>query len=151
MFRLLCRSLPVHIRRLSKEELRLFFLFTDATIAPSYAQITPEYRPAELHDVYKTIEYNLSATQAAAGGHATPQVAPDYAPIFAIVVDTCCEDAEQFAKMKESLQWIVDVLPSNSKICLVSFGSVVTVHELVFDFCPRKVVLRGLVDIPPRS
>ncbi|KAE8302458.1 Sec23 [Giardia duodenalis] len=118
-------------------------------LPPSYAQITPEYRPAELHDVYKTIEYNLSATQAAAGGHATPQVAPDYAPIFAIVVDTCCEDAEQFAKMKESLQWIVDVLPSNSKICLVSFGSVVTVHELVFDFCPRKVVLRGLVDIPP--
>lgn len=104
-------------------------------LPPTYARITPEQRPAELHPYYRTLEYDL-----------TPGAA-EHAPIFVFVVDTVTAP-EQFAKVKESLQWAIDALPPNCRVGLITYGTTCMVHELKFEFCPRKVVFRGQKDIP---
>lgn len=66
------------------------------------------------------------------------------------VVDICVEESE-LEKIKASLLLSLDMLPSDTKIGLITFGTTVNVHELEFEICPRKVVLRGTIDLPPAS
>ncbi|TNJ27906.1 Sec23 [Giardia muris] len=106
----------------------------------SYSHITADRRPAELHTAYQTIEYDIGGSQ--------KQRREDVAT-FVFVVDICSSGPENFEKLRESLQWALDALPQQTRVALVTFGMVATVHELVFDVCPRKIVFRGTEDISP--
>ena len=64
------------------------------------------------------------------------------------MVDICVEE-EQLEKIKASLLLALDVLPPDTKIGLITFGTTVNVLELEFEICPRKVVLRGTMDLAP--
>lgn len=66
------------------------------------------------------------------------------------MVDICVEE-EELQKIKESLQLAIDILPEDTKIGLITFGTTVFVHEVFFTICPRKVVFRGSLDIVPQT
>ncbi|CAL6032558.1 Sec23 [Hexamita inflata] len=112
------------------------FCGTQQQLPPAYREITEQRKPAELHFAYRTLEYELQ------------QVQPEQ-KIIIFCVDTCVEESE-LLKIKESLQLAIDVLPENTKVGLITFGTTVNVHELVFEFCPRKVVFRGTLDMTPQ-
>lgn len=116
------------------------FCSTNQQLPQAYHQITEQRKPAELHPGYKTIEYNLSAGK--------PNGTEVLSPTFVFALDTCVEQ-EQFEKARESLQWAIDSLPDKAKVGLITFGTNLSVHEVMYDFCPRRTVLRGQVDITP--
>lgn len=76
-----------------------------------YKDITAQAIPPELHTSNTTIEYRLSR----------PAPSP---PIFLYVVDTCQED-DSLSALKESLVMSLSLLPENSLVGLVTFGTMV--------------------------
>jgi len=43
----------------------------------------------------------------------------------------------------------IDLLPDNVKVGILTYGTMINVHELYYEFCPRRVVFRGTMDITP--
>jgi protein transport protein SEC23 len=76
------------------------------------------------------------------------QIAQPEQRVVVFCVDTCVSD-DELVKVKESLQLAIDILPETTKIGLITFGTTVNVHELMFEFCPRKVVFRRTLNISP--
>eukprot|EP00768_Dysnectes_brevis_P003528 gnl/Dysnectes_brevis/2512_a3008_1291.p1 GENE.gnl/Dysnectes_brevis/2512_a3008_1291~~gnl/Dysnectes_brevis/2512_a3008_1291.p1 ORF type:complete len:757 (+),score=253.46 gnl/Dysnectes_brevis/2512_a3008_1291:115-2385(+) len=101
---------------------------------PYYGEISRTSRPAEILPQFKTLEYDLTA----ASGQAQSLTPPTY--LF--VVDTCTSEKE-FDKVREALQWAIDALPEGTRVGLITYGTTIQIHELIFDFCPRRVVFRG--------
>ncbi|KAJ3580408.1 hypothetical protein NPX13_g154 [Xylaria arbuscula] len=85
--------------------------------------------PSELHPSNTTIEYRLSR----------PAPSP---PIFLYVVDTCQED-DSLAALKESLIMSLSLLPENALVGLITFGTMVQVHEIGYTECAKSYVFRG--------
>lgn len=89
-----------------------------------------------------TIEYLLPAPPTPQG-----QVQEDTpAPVFLFVLDCSLnniEDEAEFAQAKESLQQILQLMPSNSLVGLISMGALVNVHELGFSELPKSFAFRG--------
>eukprot|EP01126_Amoeba_proteus_P018431 TRINITY_DN1939_c0_g1_i8.p1 TRINITY_DN1939_c0_g1~~TRINITY_DN1939_c0_g1_i8.p1 ORF type:complete len:771 (+),score=124.02 TRINITY_DN1939_c0_g1_i8:74-2314(+) len=98
---------------------------------PAYYEcVSPTNLPAELHPHATTIEYALSS------GASGP------APGFIFVVDLCVGE-EDFKALKSSLIRTLSLIPENSYVGLVTYGSTVNVYELGFLFCPKVHIFDG--------
>lgn len=86
--------------------------------------------PAELIPQFATVEYE-SPTQPPAGP-----------PVFLFMVDTCLPE-DELAHLKDALQQTLNLLPEESLVGLVTYGTLIHVHELGFTDCPKAYVFRG--------
>jgi protein transport protein SEC23 len=104
---------------------------------PHYAEAISETNlPAELIPQYATCEYELPSV---------PDMGP---PAFLFVVDTCSHP-EELAELADSLQQILNLLPEQSLVGLITYGTNVQVHELGFESCSKAYVLRGNREYAP--
>lgn len=84
---------------------------------------------------YTTLEYVLPPT---AG---QPQTV-NTRPIFILVVDTAVP-SDELVELKDSLQQSINFIPEDAMIGLITYGKMVSVHELGFSECPKCFVFRG--------
>lgn len=112
------------------------FCFQRNHFPPHYASITDDNLPAELFPQYTTIEYHCDS----------PGERSSLPPVFIFVVDTCIIE-EELSFLKSSLSQAIGLLPDNSLIGLVTFGTLVHVHELGFGQIPKAYVFKGSKDI----
>lgn len=96
---------------------------------PHYKDISENNLPPELLPHYTSIEYILA------------RMSP-IPPIFMMVVDTCL-DEEDLKALKEALVVSLSLLPPHALIGLVTYGTMVQVHELGFAEMPKSFVFRG--------
>ncbi|KAI5919088.1 hypothetical protein F4810DRAFT_714803 [Camillea tinctor] len=108
------------------------FCLSRNPLPPHYKDITPNAIPPELHPSNTTIEYRLSR----------PAPSP---PIFLYVVDTCQED-DSLAALKESLIMSLSLLPENALVGLITYGTMVQIHEIGYTECAKSYVFRGSKD-----
>ncbi|KAI9824482.1 MAG: GTPase-activating protein S23 [Phylliscum demangeonii] len=101
-------------------------------LPPHYKDISQEAIPPELHPSNTTIEYRLSR----------PAPSP---PIFLYVVDACQEE-DSLKALKDSLVMSLSLLPPHALVGLVTFGTMVQVHELGYMECAKSYVFRGNKD-----
>ncbi|KAJ2006702.1 GTPase-activating protein S23 [Coemansia thaxteri] len=99
---------------------------------PHYKDISAHNLPPELLARFTTIEYGLSRQSAVA-------------PVFMFVVDICLEEDELKA-LKDSLILALSLLPANALVGLITFGTMVQLHELGYQDCPKSYVFRGAKD-----
>jgi protein transport protein SEC23 len=85
--------------------------------------------PAELIPQFTTVEYEIQ----------NQGTGP---PVFLFVVDTCV-DEDEWNHLRDSLQQTLNLLPEESYVGLITFGTLVQIHELGFTECPRSYVFRG--------
>jgi len=114
------------------------FCFQRNHFPPHYNDISETNLPAELIPQYTTIEYALPRT-------------PAGPPVFLWVVDTCLEESELQA-LKDSLEQVLQLLASaapTALIGLITFGTVVQVHELGFEHCSKCYTFKGTKDPAP--
>ena len=105
---------------------------------PHYAEnISETTLPAELIPQYTTVEYEL-------------QSIPAGPPVFLFVVDTCL-DEEELVHLRDALQQTLNLLPEDALIGLITFGTLVHVHELGFTECPKSYVFRGEKEYPAQK
>ncbi|XP_052169845.1 protein transport protein SEC23-like [Diospyros lotus] len=97
---------------------------------PHYHSISDLNLPAELFPQYTTIEYE-----------STPEK-PSVPLVFLFVVDTCMIE-EEIAFLKSALSQAVGLLPENSLVGLITFGTYVYVHELGNGLIPKVYVFKG--------
>lgn len=93
-----------------------------------YANITPESLPLELQPENTTMEYVLSR----------PVQQP---PLFLFVVDLC-QDEDNLEALKETLVGALSLLPPNALVGLITYGTMVQLHDLNSPF-PKSFVFRG--------
>ena len=107
------------------------FCLTRNHFPPHYAEnISETNLPAELIPQFTTVEYELHST------------APTGPPVFLFVVDTCM-DEDEMDELKDSLQQTLNLIPENSYVGLITFGTHTMVHELGFTDCPKSYAFRG--------
>lgn len=100
---------------------------------PHYAEnISESSLPAELIPQFTTVEYQL-------------QTQPAGPPTFLFVVDTCI-DEDELVHLRDALQQTLNLLPEDALVGLITFGTLVNVHELGFADCPKSYVFRGEKD-----
>jgi protein transport protein SEC23 len=105
---------------------------------PHYAEnISETNLPAELIPQFTTLEYEL-------------QTLPTGPPAFLFVVDTCL-DEEELSHLKDALQQTLNLLPEDSLVGLITYGTLVHVHELGFTDCPKSYIFRGDKDYMPQK
>ncbi|XP_028104899.1 protein transport protein SEC23-like [Camellia sinensis] len=97
-----------------------------------YSAISDTNVPAELYPQYTSIDYSLPA-----GPYSTSQP-----PVFVFVLDTCVIE-EELGFAKSALKQAIGLLPDNSLVGFVSFGTQVQVHELGFSDMSKVYVFRG--------
>ncbi|AOA64956.1 GTPase-activating protein [Komagataella phaffii CBS 7435] len=100
------------------------------TLPINYTEISTENLPLELNPQSSTIEYILSRAQ------------PHPPPAYIYVVDLCQEQSE-LDSMKETLIASLPLHPPGALIGLVTFDSVVNVHDLSTRTCLKKYVFNG--------
>ncbi|XP_043695869.1 protein transport protein SEC23-like [Telopea speciosissima] len=110
------------------------FCFQRNHFPPHYASITEDNLPAELFAQYTTIEYETPTEKAA------------FPPVFLFVIDTCIIE-EELVYLKNALSQAIDLLPDNSLVGFVTFGTYVHVHELGFGSIPKTYVFKGSKEI----
>eukprot|EP01133_Synstelium_polycarpum_P000232 gene232-282_t len=88
-----------------------------------------EHGPSELLPNATTIEYALPTKETSL-------------PIYLYIVDTCLPDDELQA-LTDTLTMSLSLIPENSYVGLITFGSMVQVYELGFTACPKSYVFRG--------
>ena len=71
-------------------------------------------------------------------------------PVFLFVVDTCV-DEDELAHLRDALQQTLNLLPEDALVGLITFGTLVHVHELGFTDCPKSFVFRGEKEYPPQK
>ncbi|KAL0008274.1 hypothetical protein SO802_009776 [Lithocarpus litseifolius] len=112
------------------------FCFQRNHFPPNYASISDDNLPAELFPNYTTIEYSQD--------NQIEQSSPPL--VFLFVIDSCLIE-EEMGFLKSSLSQAFDLLPDNSLVGLITFGTLVHVHELGFAQIPKTYVFRGNKDI----
>ncbi|KAF2291658.1 hypothetical protein GH714_027935 [Hevea brasiliensis] len=110
------------------------FCFQRNHFPPHYASISDDNLPAELFPQYTTIEYETPAEKCSSSS------------VFMFVVDTCIIE-EEMAFLKSALSQAIDLLPDNSLVGLITFGTLVHVHELGFGQIPKTYVFKGSKDV----
>ncbi|GLT66063.1 hypothetical protein SLA2020_384560 [Shorea laevis] len=110
------------------------FCFQRNHFPPQYASISDENLPAELFPQYTTIEYQ------------SPGEAASVPPVFMFVLDTCIIE-EEMAFLKSALSQAIGLLPDNSLVGLITFGTLVHVHELGFGQIPKTYVFKGSKEV----
>lgn len=146
------------------------FCFQKNSFPRSYAGIGENNLPAELFPTYSTVEYvygkklasptsssNLSLTPRGNGLLSVSSSSmssmmssfsfsnPDdrgLGPAFVFVVDTCSSN-EELSALKNELLLVVEKLPENALVGLVTFDAMVHLHDLGFAECSRVVLLPG--------
>lgn len=63
-------------------------------------------------------------------------------PTFVFVIDLCSEQKELQA-LKNEILHVVACLPENVMVGLITFGSMVWVHDLGYTACPKVMVFPG--------
>ncbi|KAM7476611.1 hypothetical protein LguiB_023854 [Lonicera macranthoides] len=101
---------------------------------PHYHSISDDNLPAELFPQYTTIEYE-SATE--------KSTVP---PVFMFVIDTCMIE-EEIGYLKSGLSRAVGMVPENSLVGLITFGTYACVHELGFGQIPKVYVFKGSKEV----
>ncbi|XP_030963100.1 protein transport protein SEC23 [Quercus lobata] len=114
------------------------FCFQRNHFPPNYASISDDNLPAELFPHYTTIEYSQDSQ--------IDQSPPQPPLVFLFVIDSCLIE-EEMGFLKSSLSQAFDLLPDNSLVGLITFGTLVHVHELGFAQIPKTYVFRGNKDI----
>ncbi|KAJ1647773.1 GTPase-activating protein S23 [Coemansia erecta] len=99
---------------------------------PHYRDIAAHNLPPELHQQYTTIEYTMARQS-------------PVPPVFMFVVDTCLEEDELKA-LKDSLILALSLLPPNALVGLITYGTMVQLHELGYQECAKSYVFRGSKD-----
>jgi protein transport protein SEC23 len=114
------------------------FCTTRNHFPPHYAEnISETNLPAELIPQFTTIEYEI-------------QTIPVGPPVFLFVVDTCI-DEQELIHLRDSLQQTLNLLPEDALVGLITFGTLVQVHELGFAECPKSYVFRGDKEYPTQK
>jgi len=108
------------------------FCFNRNTFPPQYAAISQQNQPAELIPQFSTLEYTIPRAQ-------------QLPPVYLYVVDTCM-DEEELGALKESLQMSLSLLPPNAMIGLITYGTMIQVHELGCEGISKSFVFRGTKD-----
>lgn len=111
------------------------FCFQRNHFPPHYASISDDNLPAELFPQYTTIEYESSG-----------ETVSSVPSVFMFVLDTCIIE-EEIAFLKSALSQAVDLLPDNSLVGLITYGTFVHVHELGFGQIPKTFVFKGSKDV----
>jgi len=114
------------------------FCFQRSHFPAHYNDISENNLPAELIPNYSTIEYALPR-------------APAGPPVFIWVIDTCMDESELQA-LKDSLEQVLQLLSStapNSLLGLITYGTVVQLHELGFEHCAKSYTFKGTKDLSP--
>ncbi|KAK3006881.1 hypothetical protein RJ639_016393, partial [Escallonia herrerae] len=101
---------------------------------PHYHSISDQHLPAELHQAYTTIEYESPSEKSAVP------------PVFIFVLDTSVIE-EELGFLKSAVSRAVGLLPENSLVGLITFGTYVCVHELGFGHIPRVYVFKGSKEV----
>ncbi|KAL7552393.1 hypothetical protein ACHAWF_015630, partial [Thalassiosira exigua] len=115
------------------------FCLTRNHFPPHYAEnISEANLPAELIPQFATCEYEL------------PSVPPSGPPAFVFCVDTCAH-VEELADLADSIQQVLNLLPEDCPVGLVTFGTNVQVHELGFEGLPKSFVIRGNKEYGPQK
>ena len=94
--------------------------------------------PAELIPQFGTVEYEL------------PSIPPAGPPAFVFCIDTCAH-VEELSELADSIQQILNILPEDSLVGLITFGTNVQVHELGFEGLPKAYVIRGNKEYGPQK
>ncbi|KAL9037711.1 MAG: hypothetical protein Q9214_005577, partial [Letrouitia sp. 1 TL-2023] len=113
----------------------LYALEREAGCSNAYirsSNITQDTIPPELHPQSTTIEYQV------------PRPAPS-PPIFLYVVDACQEE-DSLKALKDSLVMSLSLLPPHALVGLITYGTMVQVHELGYTECAKSYVFRGSKD-----
>lgn len=105
---------------------------------PHYADnITETNLPAELIPQYATCEYEL-------------QTVPDQgAPCFLFVIDTCTSAKDELAELADSLQQALNLLPPDSLVGLIVYGTNISVYELASENISKAYIFRGNKEYSP--
>uniref|UniRef100_A0A804MNW7 Protein transport protein SEC23 n=1 Tax=Zea mays TaxID=4577 RepID=A0A804MNW7_MAIZE len=111
------------------------FCFQRNQFPQHYSSISENNLPAELFPQYTTVEY-ISSTE-------TGPIVP---PVFIFVVDTCMIE-EEIGYLKSALAQAVELLPDNSLVGFITFGTYVQVHELGFGLLPKSYVFKGTKEV----
>eukprot|EP00775_Hariotina_reticulata_P005919 gene5919-6159_t len=104
--------------------------YTRCHFPPHYQGISEQNVPAELYPQYTTIEYTLNRT------------VPYHPPTYLFVVDTCVAEDELHA-CKTQITQVLQMIPEESHVGLITFGTHVHVHELGYSECSKCFVFRG--------
>lgn len=106
------------------------FFFCDLRKADN---ITETNLPAELIPQYATCEYELQTV---------PSQGP---PCFLFVIDTCTAGGakEELSELADSLTQALNLLPEDSRVGLITFGTNISVYELGSDSISKAYVMRG--------
>ncbi|KAH3672718.1 hypothetical protein WICMUC_004124 [Wickerhamomyces mucosus] len=100
-------------------------------LPPHYQNISQDNLPLELNQTSTSIEYVLTR----------PVQQP---PIFLFVLDLC-QDEDNLEALKETLVISLSLLPANALIGLITYGSMIKLHELKSQF-PKSYIFRGNKD-----
>ncbi|KAK2406064.1 Protein transport protein S23 C [Trifolium repens] len=111
------------------------FCFQRNHFPPHYASISDANLPAELFSQYTTVEYDSPGDNS-----------PHVPPVYLFVVDTCVIE-EEIGFLRSAISQAVELLPDNSLVGLITFGTFVHVHELGFGIVPKTYVFRGSKDV----
>ncbi|KAF5736780.1 protein transport protein sec23-1 [Tripterygium wilfordii] len=147
------------------------FCFNRNHFPRSYDGITDTNLPAELFPTYSSVEYEIVRNSTSNVYGTTPSGFGMYSsssgslssmgsvgslaqvgggggvvrrsgPAFVFVVDACMAE-EELSAVKNELLRLVEQLPENTLVGLVTFDSMVKVHDLGYGECSRVVVLHG--------
>ncbi|RCV20288.1 hypothetical protein SETIT_4G044200v2 [Setaria italica] len=111
------------------------FCFQRNQFPQHYSLISENNLPAELFPQYTTVEYLSSM-----------ETGPIVPPVFIFVVDTCMIE-EEIGYLKSALAQAVELLPDNSLVGFITFGTYVQVHELGFGLLPKSYVFKGTKEV----
>ncbi|XP_059632421.1 protein transport protein SEC23 G [Cornus florida] len=149
------------------------FCYQRNSFPRSYVGIGETNLPAELFPTYSTVEYQLGKKASASSSNfnsnwgnglsssslpsmvSSSSLASSFSssslsgldsqaaePAFVFVVDACSSE-EELQALKNELLLVVAQLPEDALVGLVTFDSMVRVHDLGFAECSRVVVLHG--------
>ncbi|KAB2046915.1 hypothetical protein ES319_A13G009700v1 [Gossypium barbadense] len=111
------------------------FCFHRSHFPAHYASVSEENLPAELFPQYTTIEYK------------SPREAACLQSVFMFVIDTSIIE-EEMAFLKSALSQAIGLFPDNSLVGLITFGTLVHLHEIGFSTAPKTYVFKGSKDVP---
>jgi len=111
------------------------FCFQRNHFPQHYNSISENNLPAELFPQYTTVEYA-----------STSETGPVEPPVFLFVVDTYMIE-EEIGYLKSALAQAIELLPDQSLVGFITFGTYVQVHELGFGFLPKSYVFKGTKEV----
>ncbi|EER99932.2 hypothetical protein BDA96_02G445900 [Sorghum bicolor] len=111
------------------------FCFQRNHFPQHYNSILENNLPAELFPQYTTVEYA-----------STSETGPVEPPVFLFVVDTYMIE-EEIGYLKSALAQAIELLPDQSLVGFITFGTYVQVHELGFGFLPKSYVFKGTKEV----